>query len=82
MLKKDEHKSQFVEQTKTDSCLLRRAQLYAPYQCIAFVLLHKETSTQYRMLVFLLMDITFLDSPSTTGAFCISQIHPDPRSIR
>ena len=37
-------KSQFVEQTKADFLPLRRAQLYAPFRCIAFVGPHKQTS--------------------------------------
>ena len=39
-------KFQFVEQTKTDSHPLMRAQLYALFQCIAFVHVHKQTSIQ------------------------------------
>lgn len=35
---------QFAEQMKTDSCSIRRAQLYALYQRIAFVNLHKQMS--------------------------------------
>ena len=41
----------------------RRAQLYAPFRCVAFVQLHKQTSIQIRMLVCSLQDKLFLNNP-------------------
>ena len=62
-------KFQFGEQTKNlFSHHLRRAQLYAPFRCIAFIGLQKHMSIRYdrRMLLCSLQNKLFLNSSPTT----------------
>ena len=67
----DNYKFQFVEQTKADSLPIRRAQLYALYQCIAFVGRISKGASEYRMLLCSLQDKLFLKNPPASGgAFC------------
>ena len=60
-------KFQFVEQTKPASHLLRRAQLYALYQCIALLGRISKRASKHWMLVCLLLDKLFLKNPLAMG---------------
>ena len=57
------NKLEFVEQTKADFLPLRRAQLYAPFRCIAFGDHISKRASECRMPVCLLLDKWFLKNP-------------------